>query len=91
MKIRMSLLAVALFGTSAIAQQPQASPFTTPAVRVYIYGGPKTHAEGQHDYPQFLADWSKILQNRGAHRRRRPALSRRRGADRRRRAGHLQG
>lgn len=36
-------------------------------VHVYIYGGMKTHAEGQHDYPQFLADWSKVLQNRGAY------------------------
>ena len=36
-------------------------------MKVYIYGGPKTHGEGQHDYPQFLADWSKILQNRGAN------------------------
>ena len=36
-------------------------------MKVYIYGGPKTHAEGQHDYPQFIADWSKILQNRGAN------------------------
>ena len=57
-----------------------------PPMKVYLYGGPKTHAEGQHDYPQFIADWSKILQNRGAnvdgglhfptarelHRRRRP-------------------
>jgi type 1 glutamine amidotransferase len=38
-----------------------------PPLKVYIYGGPKTHGEGQHDYPQFLADWSKILQNRGAN------------------------
>jgi len=37
-----------------------------PPMKVYIYGGPKTHGEGQHDYPQFVADWSKILQNRGA-------------------------
>ncbi len=66
MRIRISLLAVALLGTSAIAQQPQASPFQTPAVRVYIYAGLKTHAEGQHDYPQFLADWSKLLMNRNA-------------------------
>jgi type 1 glutamine amidotransferase len=36
-------------------------------LRVYIYGGMKTHAAGQHDYPQFLADWSKILQDRGAY------------------------
>ena len=33
------------------------------AVRVYIYAGLKTHGEGQHDYPQFLADWSKLLMN----------------------------
>ena len=38
-----------------------------PPMKVYLYGGPKTHAEGQHDYPQFIADWSKILQNRGAN------------------------
>src|SRR4051812_5190377 len=37
-----------------------------PPMKVYLYGGPKTHGEGQHDYPQFIADWSKILQNRGA-------------------------
>jgi len=51
MKVRVSLLAVAVFSASAIAQQPQGSPFQTPPVRVYIYAGLKTHAEGQHDYP----------------------------------------
>ena len=44
----------------------QASPFSTPPVRVFIYAGLKTHGEGQHDYPQFLADWSKLLMNRNA-------------------------
>src|SRR5688500_19730197 len=44
----------------------QASPFSTPPVRVFLYAGLKTHAEGQHDYPQFLADWSKLLTNRNA-------------------------
>jgi type 1 glutamine amidotransferase len=44
----------------------QASPFSTPPVRVFLYAGLKTHAEGQHDYPQFLADWSKLLMNRNA-------------------------
>jgi type 1 glutamine amidotransferase len=44
----------------------QQSPFSTPPVRIYIYAGLKTHAEGQHDYPQFLADWSKLLMNRNA-------------------------
>jgi type 1 glutamine amidotransferase len=47
---------------------PQAQTQTAPArsLRVYIHAGLKTHAEGQHDYPQFLADWSKLLTNRGA-------------------------
>ena len=44
----------------------QPSPFATPPVRVFIYAGLKTHGEGQHDYPQFLADWSKLLMNRNA-------------------------
>lgn len=35
-------------------------------MRVYIRGGLKTHGPGQHDYPQFLADWSKILTEKGA-------------------------
>jgi type 1 glutamine amidotransferase len=54
-------------GRGARGQQgPQASPFTTPPLRVFIYAGLKTHGEGQHDYPQFLADWSKLLMNRNA-------------------------
>src|SRR3954452_3422004 len=44
----------------------QQSPFTTPPVRIYLYAGLKTHGEGQHDYPQFLADWSKLLTEHGA-------------------------
>lgn len=47
-------------------QGPQASPFSTPPIRIFLYGGLKTHAEGQHDYPQFVADWSKLLMNRNA-------------------------
>jgi type 1 glutamine amidotransferase len=35
-------------------------------MHVYIWGGLKSHGEGQHDYPQFLADWSKLLTERGA-------------------------
>ncbi len=45
---------------------PQTSPFSTPPLRVFIYAGLKTHSEGQHDYPQFLADWSKLLMTRNA-------------------------
>jgi len=35
-------------------------------MHIYIWGGLKSHGEGQHDYPQFLADWSKLLTQRGA-------------------------
>src|ERR1700728_1520881 len=36
------------------------------ALHVYIWSGLKTHGPGQHDYPQFLADWSKVLTEKGA-------------------------
>jgi type 1 glutamine amidotransferase len=35
-------------------------------MHVYIWAGLKSHGAGQHDYPQFLADWSKLLTERGA-------------------------
>lgn len=35
-------------------------------MHIYIWAGLKSHGEGQHDYPQFLADWSKILTEHGA-------------------------
>jgi len=35
-------------------------------MHVYIWGGLKSHGEGLHDYPQFLADWSKVLTQHGA-------------------------
>jgi type 1 glutamine amidotransferase len=35
-------------------------------MHVYLWGGLKSHGEGQHDYPQWLADWSKILTEHGA-------------------------
>ena len=35
-------------------------------MHVYLWAGLKSHQAGQHDYPQFLADWSKILTERGA-------------------------
>ena len=48
------------------AASAQGAQSETPPLRIYIHAGLKTHAEGQHDYPQFLADWSKLLTNRGA-------------------------
>ena len=48
--------------------QPPAPLATAAAkpLRIYIRSGLKTHAVGQHDYPQYLADWSKVLTERGA-------------------------
>jgi type 1 glutamine amidotransferase len=75
MKVRLALLAAAaVLCTSVMAQQPPPQPAAAAAaqapqgqpLRVFIHAGLKTHAEGQHDYPQFLADWSKLLTNRGA-------------------------
>ena len=68
--------------TFAWAQAPQGAPPAPGAPRqvgvpqiqgqnrngmhIYIWAGLKTHGEGQHDYPQFLADWSKLLTAKGA-------------------------
>jgi type 1 glutamine amidotransferase len=35
-------------------------------MHIFLWAGLKSHGEGQHDYPQFLADWSKYLTERGA-------------------------
>lgn len=53
------------------AAVPSAAPAAPAAdalrpIHIYIRGGLKSHGEGQHDYPQFLADWSKILTDHGA-------------------------
>ena len=49
----------------ALAQAAPPTPEGRP-IKVYLRAGLKTHAAGQHDYPQFLADWSKLLTERGA-------------------------
>lgn len=49
----------------ALAQAAPPTPEGRP-IKVYLRAGLKTHAVGQHDYPQFLADFSKILTERGA-------------------------
>jgi type 1 glutamine amidotransferase len=35
-------------------------------MHIFIWAGLKSHFSGQHDYPAFLADWSKILTDHGA-------------------------
>lgn len=48
------------------AQAPRPWNQNPNGMRVYIWAGLKSHFAGQHDYPQFLADWSKLLTDRGA-------------------------
>lgn len=66
------LLAAVVCSSSLLvhAQQPVGAP-TAPGqnksgLHVYIRAGLKSHGPGQHDYPQFLADWSKLLTLHGA-------------------------
>ena len=62
------------FGGFCNAQAPGADPAAPPripgqnpnGIQVYLRAGLKTHGPGQHDYPQFLADWSKLLTEHGA-------------------------
>ncbi|HTJ29943.1 MAG TPA: ThuA domain-containing protein [Acidobacteriaceae bacterium] len=70
-----------LFCASSFAQQPNPSGssikpgpsgfLNTPGqnlagMHIYLWAGLKSHLEGQHDYPQWLADWSKLLTAHGA-------------------------
>lgn len=49
--------------TMAVPRVPGQNPA---GMHIYIRAGLKTHQLGQHDYPQFLADWSKLLTAHGA-------------------------
>jgi len=51
---------------SSAAQPPHPRDQNPDGMRIYIWAGLKSHYAGQHDYPQFLADWSKILTEHGA-------------------------
>ena len=56
--------AQAATGTATI---PPRIPGQNPnGIQIYLRAGLKTHGPGQHDYPQFLADWSKFLTQHGA-------------------------
>src|SRR5690348_16796530 len=66
----LALLAGAVALQYAHAQQPSGAPRVQGqnpnGMHVYLWGGLKSHGPGQHDYPQFLADWSKVLTEHGA-------------------------
>ena len=50
----------------AAAQAPHPWDQNPDGMHIYIWAGLKSHLVGQHDYPQFLADWSKLLTDHGA-------------------------
>ena len=52
--------------SSANAQMPRPWHQNPDGMHIYVWAGLKSHLPGQHDYPQFLADWSKILTDHGA-------------------------
>jgi type 1 glutamine amidotransferase len=52
--------------SSANAQMPRPWHQNPDGMHIYVWAGLKSHLPGQHDYPQFLADWSKILTEHGA-------------------------
>jgi len=56
---------------ASLAAQTRPAPPRIPGqnvngMHVFIRAGLKTHPPGKHDYPQFLADWSKLLTAHGA-------------------------
>lgn len=58
--------ASALEHVAANAPAPRPWNQNPDGMHIYIWAGLKSHFAGQHDYPQFLADWSKILTEHGA-------------------------
>ena len=63
--------AVLLAGSWGQCNAQSAIPPTIPgqnpnSMQVYLRAGLKTHGPGDHDYRQFLADWSKLLTEHGA-------------------------
>jgi type 1 glutamine amidotransferase len=63
--------AVAVCSAPSLAQQSaQQGPVlwgqNPNGMHIYLHAGLKTHGPGLHDYPQFLADWSKLLTDHGA-------------------------
>jgi type 1 glutamine amidotransferase len=57
-------------GAAQTGRGPQGAPLpqgqNRNGMHIYIWAGLKSHGEGLHDYPQFLADLSKILTSHGA-------------------------
>lgn len=61
-----SILLGAVSLSAQVAGTPRIPGQNLNGMRIFLWTGLKTHTVGQHDYPQFLADWSKLLTDRGA-------------------------
>jgi type 1 glutamine amidotransferase len=66
----LSLLLCAALSLAVYAQSAPPAPLppgqNPNGMHIYLRAGLKSHGAGLHDYPQFLADWSKILTEHGA-------------------------
>src|SRR5436309_2711684 len=60
MKLRFAFAAVLLAAVLPVLAQKDKP------LRVFIRASAKTHGPGEHDYPRFLEDWTKLLHERGA-------------------------
>ena len=64
------LFTLAILAPTGQAQLPPGAPLppgqNPNGMHIYLWAGLKSHLAGQHDYPQFLADWSKLLTEHGA-------------------------
>lgn len=56
---------LALFTLCALAFTSSLAAGEAP-MRIFIRSGPKTHGPGAHDHPRFLAEWTSLLNARGA-------------------------
>jgi len=61
-----ALLAAAFSHPCAAQSAPRIPGQNENGIQIYLRAGLKTHGPGQHDYPQFIADWSKVLTEHGA-------------------------
>ena len=65
--IALLALSSAFLAAQSVAPPAPRTPGQNPnGMHIYLWAGLKSHLPGQHDYPQFLADWSKILTEHGA-------------------------
>ena len=66
-KLALGALFLLFLGGTVEPQGPPPVPGQNPnGMHVYVWAGLKSHQAGQHDYPQFRADWSKVLTEHGA-------------------------